>query len=106
VPSSSRNTIEIAGLRWDDVPVAVADNMTRREDVIVGNTLFQDRVLEIDYDRMVLVIHGTLPDPSGWQRADMCLDGVVPFIRGTLEAEGLTQSGWFLLDTGAYTSIV
>jgi predicted aspartyl protease len=106
VPSSSRNVIEIAGLRWEDVPIAVADNMTHREDAIVGNTLFQDRVLAIDYDRMVLAIHDALPDVSGWQRADMILDGVVPFVRGELEAGGHVQAGWFLLDTGAYTSIL
>jgi hypothetical protein len=106
VPSSSRNTLEIAGLQWDDVPIAVADNMTRREDAIVGNGLFQDGVLEIDYDRMALVIHRTLPDVSGWQHVDMILDGVVPFIRGSLEVDGRTQAGWFLLDTGAYTSIL
>lgn len=106
VPSSSRNTIEIAGLRWEDLPIAVADNMTHREDAIVGNTLFQDRVLAIDYDRMVLALHDALPDVSGWSRADMILDGVVPFVRGELEAGGRAQAGWFLLDTGAYTSIL
>ena len=106
VPSSSRNMIDIAGLRWEDVPIAVADNMTHREDAIVGNTLFQDRVLAIDYDRMVLAIHDALPDVSGWHRADMILDGVVPFVRGKLEAGGHVQAGWFLLDTGAYTSIL
>jgi hypothetical protein len=41
VPSSSRNTIEMAGLCWDDVPIAVARNMTHREDAIIGNTLFR-----------------------------------------------------------------
>lgn len=106
VPASSRNTIAIAGLQWEDVPIAVADNMTHREDGIVGNALFQDRVVTIDYDRMVLAIHDTLPDVSGWQRAEMILDGVVPFIRGDLEVGGLRQSGWFMLDTGAYTSIL
>lgn len=106
VPSSSRNTLEVAGLRWEDVPIAVADNMTSREDGIVGNTLFQDRIVTIDYDRMVLAIHDTLPDVSGWQRAEMILDGVVPFIRGELEAGGQRQAGWFMLDTGAYTSIL
>jgi hypothetical protein len=105
VPSSSRNTLDVAGLRWDDVPFAVADNMTWREDGIVGNGLFQDRILEVDYDRMVLIVHETLPDIGGWQRADMFLDGVVPFVRGTLRARGLEQAGWFLVDTGAYTSI-
>jgi hypothetical protein len=102
VPSSSRNTIEIAGLRWDDLPVAVADNMTRREDAIVGNTLFQDRILEIDYDRMVLVIHDTLPDLSLAARRHVL--GVVPFVPHTLEAGGL-QSGWFAR-LGANTSIL
>jgi len=106
VPSSSRNTIEIAGLLWNDVPIAVADNMTRREDAIVGNTLFQDAVLEIDFDRMVLAVHASLPHRSGWHRVDMFLDGVIPSIRGTLEFDGQTQAGWFLLDTGAYTSIL
>jgi hypothetical protein len=106
VPSSSRNTIEIGGIRWEDVPIAVADNMTHREDGIVGNTLFQDRVLAIDYDRMVLAIHDGLPDVTGWRRADMILDGVVPFVRGELHAGGHAQAGWFLLDTGAYTSIL
>jgi hypothetical protein len=106
VPQSSRNTIVIAGLRWDDVPVAVADNMTKREDAIVGNALFQDKILEIDHDRMVLIIHDALPDVSGRRKVDMFLDGVVPFIRGSLEAGGTTQMGWFLLDTGAYTSIL
>lgn len=106
VPSSSRNTIEIAGLRWEDVPIAVADNMTHREDAIVGNALFQDRVVAVDYDRMVIAVHDALPDVAGWQRADMILDGVVPFVRGELEAGGHVQAGWFLLDTGAYTSIL
>jgi predicted aspartyl protease len=106
VPSSSRNTIDIAGLRWEDVPIAVADNMTHREDAIVGNTLFQDRVVAIDYDRMVLAIQDTLPDVSGWQRTDMILDGVIPFVRGELEVGGQSQEGWFMLDTGASTSIL
>lgn len=55
---------------------------------------------------MVLATHDALPDLSRWQRTDMFLDGVVPFIRGTLEAGGERQAGWFLLDTGAYTSIL
>ena len=107
VPSSSANRLEIAGLAWDAVPFAVADNMTWREDALIGNALFQDKVLEIDYDRMVIAIHGTLPALSpGWTRQDMILDGVVPYIRGRLDVDDSPYDGWFLLDTGAYTSIL
>lgn len=107
VPSSSRNQLEIAGLRWEGVPFAVADNMTHREDGLIGNALFQDKVVEVDYDRMVLAIHETLPALSpGWLEQDMILDGVVPFVRGTLAVGDAVREGWFMLDTGAYTSIL
>jgi hypothetical protein len=108
VQSSSANRLAIAGLVWDAVPFAVADNMTRREDALIGNGLFQDKVVEIDYDRMVLAIHDALPPlDSSWVRQDLVLDGgVVPFTRGTLRAGGSDRAGWFMLDTGAYTSIL
>ena len=59
VPSSSANQLEIGGWRCDRVPFAVADNMTDREDGLIGNSLFHDQVVEIDYDRMAIVIRET-----------------------------------------------
>ena len=108
VRSSSRNRLEIGGLVWRDVPFAVARNMTHREDAIVGNSLFRDKVVEIDYRRMTLVVHTARPPiGSEWRRQDMYLDGgTVPFTRGVLNVGGQRQEGWFLLDTGAYTSIL
>lgn len=107
VPESSANRLEIAGLAWEGIGFAVADNMTWREDAIVGNALFQDKVLEIDYDRMRLAIHDEFPQLSGgWMAAEMILDGVVPYARGTLVIGDDVREGWFLLDTGAYTSIL
>jgi hypothetical protein len=93
--------------RWDGVPFVVADNMTHREDGLIGNALFQDKVVEIDYDRMVIAVHETLPALSpGWHEEDMILDGVVPFVRGTLSVGDSVREGWFMVDTGAYTSIL
>jgi hypothetical protein len=107
VPSSSANRLEVAALAWDTVPFVVADNMTWREDALIGNALFQDKVLEIDYDRMVIAIRDTLPALSPeWSKQDMILDGVVPYVRGTLSIDDVPRNGWFLLDTGAYTSIL
>lgn len=108
VKSSSRNRLEIGDLVWRDVPFAVARNMTHREDAIVGNSLFRDQVVEIDYRRMTLVVHPVRPAiGSDWRRQAMYLDGgTVPFTRGALAVGRQNQSGWFMLDTGAYTSIL
>jgi hypothetical protein len=108
VPSSSANTLQIGPFLWTGVPVAVADNMTHREDGLVGNSLFTDKVIEIDYDRQVIVVHSERPILSeGWTREDVVLDGgTVPFVRGTLTIGDEARHGWFMLDTGAYTSIL
>ena len=108
VPSSSRNHLEVAGLGWEAVPFAVGDNMTHREDGLIGNSLFVDRILEIDYDRMVLVVRDAMPElHDAWRREGVILDGgVVPYVSGTLSIGEVTRAGWFLMDTGAYTSIL
>jgi hypothetical protein len=107
VPSSSSNRLQIEQLRWEDLPFLVADNMTYREDGLLGNTLFQDKVIEINYDRSVIVIHDTLPAiDATYSEHAIILDGVVPFIQGSLTIDGQQRDGWFMFDTGAYTSIL
>jgi Aspartyl protease len=108
VRASSRNRLEIAGLVWRDVPFAVGSSMTHREDGIVGNSLFLDKVVEIDYRRMALVVRGARPTLGReWRRQDIYLDGgTVPFTQGTVSVGGSPHAGWFMMDTGAYTSIL
>ena len=108
VPTSSSNDLEVGTFRWRGVAFAVADNMTHREDGLLGNSLLRDKVVEIDYGRQVIVIHDARPQVSeDWRREDIFLDGgTVPFVRGSLSTGGATRQGWFMLDTGAYTSIL
>ena len=108
VPSSSSNHLEMGNLIWDSLGIAVADNMTYREDLIIGNSLFKNKILEINYDQKILVIHDSLPQlESLYTKHDIIRDGgTVPFIEGTLTFRNKTQKGWMLFDTGAYTSIL
>jgi hypothetical protein len=107
VPLNTNNHFEIGGLHWRGLPFAIADNMTHREDGLLGNTLFQDKVLEINYDRKVLVIHDALPTmDDAFSKHSIILDGVVPFLQGTLTISDEQRKGRFMLDTGAYTSIL
>jgi hypothetical protein len=48
VPSSSRNRLAIAHLRCEAIGFAVGDNMTHREDGLIGNALFQDKVVRFN----------------------------------------------------------
>jgi hypothetical protein len=107
VPSSSSNVLKIAGIKWDSIPFAVSDNMTSREDLIIGNSLFQNKIFEINYDKKIVIIHDTLPMLSAnYTKHEIILDGVVPYIWGSLTINLSVKTGWFMFDTGAYTTIL
>jgi hypothetical protein len=108
VPSSTRNTIRIGALEWTDQRLVQTDNMERYEDVIIGNSLFRDRIVEIDYDRQQLRIH-TIPfaiAPS-FTRHALALDGgVIPLIEGELLVDGQRVRDWYMFDTGLTGTLV
>ena len=97
---SSLNQLFISKLKWDSVPFFVSDQMSSREDGIVGNTLFQDKVVEINYDKNVIIIHDTLPGTDGYSKHEILIDHSIPFIEGKLVSGNDTCKTWFVFDTG------
>lgn len=107
VPNATKNVLQIGNLVWDSLPIAVAANMKEHEDLLIGNSLFRDRVLEINYDKRIVVVHDSLPQVTGYSRQEMILDvGTIPYGRVSLTANGKELTGWVMFDTGARTSIV
>jgi hypothetical protein len=100
-PRSSRNTIVIGNLKWENVPLVQVRNMDRHEDLIVGNTLFEKKVLEIDYDKKVMLVRDELDSPpSGYTSHDMILEQHRPLIQAAITVADQSYSDWFLFDTG------
>ena len=102
VPTSSGNTLTIGPLTWkENTTFAVADNLDRSEDGLLGNSLLIDKVVEIDYDRRLLIVHDTLPPiPTGYHKRSIILDGVVPFVQADIVIAGDTLTNWYMFDTG------
>lgn len=107
VPSSSHNKLKISNLSWDSIPFSMADNMTYREDIIIGNILFRHKVVEFNYDEKIIILHDSMPAvDSRFKRHDIILDNAtVPFLRADLTYNSITKPGWYMFDIGAYTSI-
>jgi len=90
------------------MPFTVADNYTHREDLLVGNSLFQNKVVEINYDKQIVIIRDTMPElDAGYSRHELILvSGTIPFIQGSFSVNDKIKTGWFMFDTGAYTTIL
>lgn len=103
VPTSSKNTLTAGPMVWkDNITLVVGDNMNRGEDGLLGNTLFQDKVIELNYDQKIMVIHDTLPKmAAGYVKQSVILDGgTIPFVKASIKAGRATFTDWYMFDTG------
>ena len=100
-PTSRANRLTIAGLTWGWVPLVQSGNLARGEDVIIGNALFQHKVLAIDYERRCLLVYDTLPRlPAGYSRQPVIYVQHRPLARATVRLGHQDYTDWFLFDTG------
>ena len=100
-PSSNHTRLQIGNLLWNDVQVVQVRNLADEDDIIIGNSLFRDRILEIDYDKKVLIIHpGSIEIPDGNTKHEVLYDQHRPKIKINLTIDGKTYEDWFLFDTG------
>jgi hypothetical protein len=97
VKLNQANNLRIGKLRWDSLKFEVYDrNMTRREEGLLGNSLFLDKVVELNYDKRVMVIRDSLPDISGYIKQPLVLWGPLPMIQAGVSGEKF----WFIYDSG------
>lgn len=100
VRRSEGNVLEVAGLRWRDLPIIVIDRADA--DGILGYEPFEDKVVAIDHGRGTLVVSDSLPAlTNGWSGHEIRWEGNLPFIRAAIVQGGVAHEGWFEFDTGA-----
>jgi hypothetical protein len=103
VPTSSKNTLVAGRMTWNqNIKFVVGDNLDRGEDGLLGNTLFLDKVIELNYDRKIMVIHDTLPaTAAGYVKQRVILEGgIIPFVKASIKVEQKVFSDWYMFDTG------
>jgi hypothetical protein len=101
--TSGNNSIVIGNCKWENQFLVSTKNMKRWEDMIVGNSLFLDKIVEVDYDKNLFIVHDQMPViTSGYQRLEMLLDnGIRPMIKATISTEQHVFSDWYVFDTGS-----
>jgi hypothetical protein len=106
--TSSDNRLEIAGLRWDHEPVMYVEKQADRADGIVGYPVFEGKVVEINFDRMLMIVHDTLPAHAAkFAKTAMPFSGSLPAVESALVNGEQRASGLFVLDTaGSGTMVV
>lgn len=99
---SQRNTLQIQQMIWKDESVMQIDDRADDADGIIGFNIFEDRVVEIDFDKWIMVIHHESYDPgSGYVKYPITYEGTLPQIPLSLTPRGTTYTHLFVVDMGA-----
>lgn len=94
--------VEVGGLAWSDEPVLFVEKQADRADGILGYTVFEDKVLEFDFERMELLVHEERPPiPAGFTEVPMRYSGSLTAVEIELATGERSTRGEFWLDTGA-----
>jgi len=97
---SRDNRLDIADVHWTHEPFIFVEKQADDADGIVGYPVFEDRIVEIDYDRMVMVVHDALPSHAvSFTRTAMPHAGTLTAVEVLMTSGDTTWRGPFILDT-------
>lgn len=100
--TSNDNSLDIAGLHWGHERLMHMPGRVDDADGIIGYPIFEDKIVELDFDACLIRIHDAIPaDLTGYSAVPMRFTGSLPEVEARLVMEGSSVTDWFLLDTGA-----
>ncbi|MCC7454774.1 MAG: hypothetical protein IT222_11445 [Crocinitomix sp.] len=101
VKSSKNNQIQTGNLIWDSVGIFSTKHTNWGSKGIIGNSLFQDKIVELNYDNNIIVLHKTLPAISNdYIKVEMQIRDGVPYIPVTIDNGKIKAKNWYMFDNG------
>lgn len=105
--TSSSNHLQLSSLNWDKLSLTYIDYKgSINTDGVIGYNVFEDKVLEIDYEKSLLIVHDKMPlNISGYNKHQIRHDLNGTFIEATLSNGVKEYTGWYLFDTGGSLTV-
>jgi hypothetical protein len=98
---SENNKLFIENLRWDSLTVFINENSGVDTDGKFGYDLFTKKIVNLDYDKNLMVVTETLPkNLKGYQKMKLIFENESMFIEGSLVLGKETFSDKFMFHSG------
>lgn len=98
---------QIGNLIWDDPTVQIANNVAREMDGRFGWRVFDGKIVEIDYDHEIIIVHSKLPRRRrGYVKSEIKFIQSLLCVEATIELNKKKYAANFLYDTGSDLAMV
>jgi hypothetical protein len=100
--NDNKNVFELGNIVISNSPINFINyNGSLKADGVIGYNAFEGKVIEINYDKNILVVHSGAFDTKGYAPTEMKWRGWAMFIEGALANKSKFHKGLFLFDTGS-----
>lgn len=100
--TSSKNKLEIGNLIWNKVFFLSIDYKNMPFDAVLGWKTFENKIVEIDYEKQKLTLHDKMPDLSAeYSKLEFRFIDGIHYIKCKLLVNGKESETWFNFDTGS-----
>ena len=100
-PLESPSSLSIGSLTWDELTIYPTAVGPAEADGHFGRNLFEDRIVELDYDKNIMIVHTELPAvPEGYSSHPIEYSHTLFCIQGVIRVNGQEFSDRYLFDTG------
>lgn len=98
---SRNNAVDIGAFHWDSLSVWEDENSGPTTDGKFGPYLFEGYVIEVDYEKRVLILHESLPQKTAvYEKMPVRFEHGDFFIEGTSLVGGVEYKNHFLVHSG------
>jgi hypothetical protein len=98
---SKSNTLQIGSLKWENIPIWENKNSGQHTDGKFGLDLFENKTIEIDFDKKVLIIYTSLPHKTkNFEKLKLAFQDEMLFVEGNVSIGSNNYKNKFLIHSG------
>jgi hypothetical protein len=107
LPGQKVTTLQMGSITWNDPDISPTQVTATGMDGKFGWQLFDGKMVEIDYDKGLLIIHSELPDGlAGYKKSKLNFVRSFVCTYGDFKIGSNTYRGNFLMDTGSGQALI
>jgi len=98
---SKNNSLSIGRFNWDKLTIAEDTHSGHGTDGKFGPSLFKNKVVEIDFDKSILIIHSRLPEiPNDFEKRDLIFKQRTMYLKGVCKIGKVEYENQFMIHSG------
>lgn len=99
--------LQMGQMIFTNPPVSTTNLTAHEMDGRFAWNLFEGKIIELDYDRNIMVIHSQLPkNLKNYKRSKLTFIKSYPTVQGSFEIDHKTYTGNFAMDTGSEVALI